>query len=60
MDYDSDGFVSKNDFNQFLSANGVFKPVDLDLDGLMKKIDSKKRVKLNFSDFIEEFAPKLP
>ena len=43
MDYNSDGFIVKSDINKFLCANGVFKPVDLDLEGLMKKLDTKKR-----------------
>ena len=60
MDYNSDGFIVKSDINKFLCANGVFKPVDLDLEGLMKKLDTKKRGKFDFNEFSEEFMSKLP
>lgn len=60
MDYDLNGFIDKNDFKKFLCTHAVFKPVDLDLESLVRRIDSKRRGKINFGDFMEEFAPKLP
>ena len=55
MDYNMDGFIAKQDLQKFLSINGVFQPTDLDLEGLMKKLDIQKRGRVSFSDFIEEF-----
>ena len=60
MDYNMDGFIVKSDIKKFLGINGVFQPTDLDLEGLMRKLDHSKIGRVSFSDFLEEFQSKLP
>ena len=55
MDYNMDGFIVKSDIKKFLGINGVFQPTDLDLEGLMRKLDHSKIGRVSFSDFLEEF-----
>ena len=60
MDYAQQGYLTKPDFRKFLEQNGVFKPTELDIDGLFNKFDPLHTSKVTFSQFSEELTCKLP
>ena len=59
MDYQQKGYLTPDDFNRFLTTNGVFYPADLDIQALFSKFDTRGRNKVTFSDFYEEMSVKI-
>jgi Ca2+-binding EF-hand superfamily protein len=58
MDRDCDGFLDLEDIREFLALNGFFA-TERELQGIMSKCDKNNNGRINFSEFVDEFSPKL-
>ena len=64
IDLDLDEKITEADFQVFIEKNGVFKPNQLDLRGLVHKMGGLKYgrgqtfYKVTFNDFCEELQPR--
>jgi len=58
MDTDMDGYLNLEDFRDFLANNG-FYATERELLGIMHKCDRNNNGRITFSEFVDEFQPKL-
>jgi len=54
MDTDIDGYLSLEDFREFLANNG-FYATERELLGIMHKVDRNNNGRITFSEFVDEF-----
>lgn len=58
MDTDCDGYLALEDVREFLANNGFFA-TERELAGIVQKCDKIGDGRISFSEFVDEFAPKL-
>lgn len=58
LDRDCDGFVVLDDFREFLGNNGFFA-TERELQCILQKCDKDADCRVSFTEFVDEFAPKL-
>jgi len=58
MDTDLDGYLTLEDLREFLANNG-FYATERELQGVMHKCDRNNNGRVTFSEFVDEFQPKL-
>ena len=58
MDTDCDGYLDLEDFREYLANNG-FYATERELQTVMHKVDRNNNGRITFSEFVDEFSPKL-
>ena len=58
MDTDLDGYLTLEDFREFL-ANSGFYATERELQGIVNKVDRNNNGRITFAEFVDEFQPKL-
>ena len=58
LDRDCDGYLVLDDFREFLASSGFFA-TERELVGIMQKCDKDGDARVSFTEFVDEFAPKL-